>query len=158
MKVLVGVTVVIILLTGCSSNEEWEKGPRLYIDGDGQSVGAEIYLDGQKVGIMIKRVYAGPKPSEEEIRKHHELQQRLGINPTDPPKPGDIFAEGIDLRIAEGKKKPEYGIYKQIRASMGKHELVVINKEGKRLTKEIKVQSENYLHVDFGRMVIQGGE
>lgn len=158
MEALAAVTVIIILLTGCSSNEEWKKGPELHINGDSQSIGAYIYIDGQKVGVMKKEVYTGPKPNEEDIKKHHELQKRLGITPTNPIVPGDVFAVGIDLRIAEGKKKPEYGILKDIRASMGKHEILFLNKEGKRLTKEIKVQSENYLRVDFGKMFIRGGE
>lgn len=158
MKVFAAVAIVIILLSGCISNEEREKGPRLYITGDSQSVGADIYIDGQKVGVMVKEVYTGPKPTKEDIKKQHEMQRRLGIKPTNPPNPGDIFAVGIDLRIAESKKKPEYGIYKQIRASMGTHEIMFINKEGKRLKKEIKVQSENYLGVNFEKMVIRGGE
>lgn len=156
MKVLVA--VVIILLIGCNINEEWEKGPRLYIGGDSQSVGAFIYIDGQKVGVMKKEIYTGPKPSEEDIRKHHEMQRRLGIKPTNPTMPGDIFAVGIDIRIAKGERKPDYGIYEDIRASMGEHELLFINKEGKRLKKKIKVQGENYLYVSFKRMVIRGGE
>lgn len=158
MKALVVAVAVTILLAGCNNNEEWKKGPRLYIGGNSQSVGAFIYIDGQKVGVMVKHVYSGPNPSEEDIKKWQETQRRFGIKPTVPPKPGDIYAAGIDLRIVEGKKKPDYGIYKDIRASMGRHEILFISKEGKRLKKEIKVQGENYLHVDFERMIIQGGE
>ncbi len=158
MKVFTTVIITTILLLGCISNEEWKKGNRLFISGDEQAVGADIYIDGQKVGVMVKGVYAGPKPSKEDIKKQHEMQRRFGIKPTKPPYPGDVSADGIDLRIAKGERKPEYGIYKQIRASMGRHEILFISKEGKRLKKEIKVQSENYLRVDFGKMVIRGGE
>lgn len=158
MKVVAIVIVTTILLYGCTGNEERGKGPRLFISGDEQSIGADVYIDGQKVGVMVKGVYSGPKPSEEDIKNWQETQRRFGIKPTMPSNPGDIGADGIDLRIATGERTPDYGIYRQIRVPMGEHELLVINKEGISLKKKIKVQSENYLYVDFERMVIRGDE
>jgi hypothetical protein len=149
---------VSILFSGCLEKDARMKGSRLYITGDSQAIGADIFIDGKKVGIMEKYVYAGPQPSAEEIKKQHEAQQRLGMKLTNPPKPGDVFAVGVDLRISSGEKKPEYGIYSDIRVSLGKHELLFINKEGKQLKKEIKIQGENYIAVDFEKMVIQGGD
>lgn len=122
------------LLFGCVSKEEIMRGSVVHITGDAQSVGADIYIDGQKVGVMEKRVF------------------------TDPQRKGEIFAYGVDIRIVTGEKKPEYGLLKDIRISSGKHEILFINKEGKRLKKEIIVQNENYIHVDFEKMIIQGGE
>jgi len=150
--------VVSILLFGCLEKNERTKGSRLYITGDSESIGADIFIDGNKVGIMEKYVYAGPQLSTEEIKKQHEVQQRLGMKPTNPPKPGDVFAVGVDLRISSSKKKPEYGIYSDIRVPLGKHEIMFINREGGKLKKKIKIQGENYIAVDFGKMNIQGGD
>lgn len=153
MKSLLILFLVFILVAGCAREEN--EGSRLYISGDSQSVGADVYVDGQKIGIMKKHVYSGPKPTEEEIKKQHEGQQRLGIEPTNPPEPGDVSAVCVDIRINNGEKKPEYGVYSGIRVPDGKHEIKFINKTGKILKKELNIQGENYIVVDFGKMTIK---
>lgn len=149
-------SLICILVIGCVGDEERMRGSRLYISGDSHSIGAEIHIDDQKVGIMEKRVYSGPSPTEEEIKKQHEMQRRLGIPQTDPPKPGDIFAIGVDIHVNSGEKQPEYGIYGDIRVPSGKHKILFVNKEGKRLEKQIEIKGENYIAVDFDKMIIQG--
>lgn len=157
MRILIILSLIsIVLLGSCINNNESIRGTKLYIVGDAQSVDAEIYIDGQKVGIMEKHVYSGPRSTEEEIEKQHKMQQQLGIKPTNPLKTGDIFAVGVDIRIKSGEKKPEYGIYRDIKVPSGKHEILFISKKGKRLKKELKMNGENYISVDFKKMIIQG--
>lgn len=156
MRVLMTLWLINLLLAGCVRNEEAMQGSRLYISGDSQSVGADIYIDGKKVGVMKKRIYSGPDLTEEEIKKQHESQRRFGVEPISPLKPGDVYAVGIDIRIINGEREPEYGVYSDIRVTNGKHEISFIDKEGKRLAKQIEIKGENYVAVDFSKMAIQG--
>lgn len=127
MKRIAGVSFfIVMLLTGCG------KGT-LYISGDSQSVGAEIFIDGQKVGIMEKGVYQGSTSKDPVVvERHAKLMQELGI------KTGDVYA-GADIKIPSGE-----------------HELKLVNVGGKQLTKRFKIRGENYLNVSFEKMIIEG--
>lgn len=119
--------LVILFSGGCLKSS-------LYISGDKKAIDAAIYVDGQKVGLMEKRVYVGSTSNDPiVVEREKKEQQRLGI------RPGDIFS-GAEIQVPNGK-----------------HELMFI-KEDKQLRKEIKIQGENYIAVDFEKMVIQGGE
>lgn len=157
MRTAAALCLVSILVTGCTDDREGMKTARLYITGDAKSVGAEIFVDGEKVGVMEKRVYSGPMPSEEKAEKQRESQKRLGIKPTEPMKPGDVFAVGVDIKIKKGEKDPEYGIYNDIRIPLGKHEILFVGRDGKHLKRSIEVKGESYINVDFEKLAIAGG-
>jgi hypothetical protein len=141
--------VGVLMLFGCS-----EAGSKLYITGDAEAVGAEIHLDGKRVGIMERRVYSGPAPTEAELRTRAEGQRRLGLAPTPPMKPGDVFAEGI----AASDKPARSGAHDQVRAPAGHHEIAFVHRDGRRLVKRIDVRNEVYIGVSFSEMRITGGE
>ena len=89
--------------------------PTLYIAGDSQAIGAEIYVDGQKVGIMNKSVYEGSTSKDPLIiEREKKLQDKSGI------KPGDIFSAA------------------EINISPGRHEIMFRNKDGKVLKNTLK--------------------
>ena len=137
---MVTLCLIFIFFVGCQNSEKSRGSSRLYINGDAKSVGASIYIDGKKVGIMEKRVYSGSDSSAVGMKK------------------GDVFAIGVDIRITNKEKKPEYGIYNQIRVLNGKHEILFLNvKENKHLKKTIDIHSEGYIAVDFEKMTIRGG-
>jgi hypothetical protein len=129
-------------------------GSKLYITGDSHAVGAEIYLDGERVGVMERRIYSGPPPTEGELRARAEGQRRLGWAATPPMKPGDVFAEGV----AGGDKPGGSGVYDQVRARPGSHEIAFVHRDGRRLVKRIEVRDEVYIGVSFSEMRITGGE
>jgi len=137
------------MLIGCS-----EPGSKLYITGDSEAVGAEIHLDGKRVGMMERRIYSGPPPTEGELKTRAEGQQRLGLKATPPMKPGDVFAEGV----ASGDKPAGAGVYDQVRARPGPHEIAFVHRNGRQLVKRIDVRSEVYIGVSFSEMRITGGE
>ena len=141
--------VGVLMLFGCS-----EAGSKLYITGDREAVGAEIHLDGKRVGIMERRIYSGPAPTEAELRARAEGQRRLGLAPTPPMKPGDVFAEGI----AASDKPAGSGAHDQVRAPAGPHEIAFVHRDGRRLVKRIEVRNEVYIGVSFSEMRITGGE
>ncbi len=115
-----------MLLFGCGKST-------LYISGDSQSVGAEIYIDDQKVGIMEKGVYQGSTSKDPVVvERHAKLMQELGI------KAGDVYA-GADIKIPSGE-----------------HELKLVSVDGKHLSKRFKIRGENYLNVSFEKMLIEG--
>jgi len=143
---------------GCSRNGDWARGPILHITGDEQSVGAEIFVDGEKIGVMQRQVYAGPELSEEELKKQHEAQRRLGIQPSRSMKPGDVFAVAVDIRIAKGEKQPEYGVQSFPRVPLGKHEILFVGPKGQQLRKHFDMKGETYMRVDFQKMVIRGAD
>ena len=141
--------VGLLMLIGCS-----EPGSKLYITGDSEAVGAEIHLDGKRVGIMERRVYSGPPPTEGELRARAEGQRRLGLAATPPMKPGDVFAEGV----AAGDKPVGSSVYDQVRARAGSYEIAFVHRDGRRLVKRIDVRNEVYIGVSFSEMLITGGE
>ena len=104
-------SIVGLILIGCS---ERIPGSKLYITGDSHAVGAEIYLDGERVGVMERRIYAGPSAPDDELRARSEMQRRLGLASASPMKPGDEFSVGVDLRVARGDKQTKYGVYDQV--------------------------------------------
>jgi hypothetical protein len=127
MKTLIISFLFFLLVCGCSKST-------LYISGDVQAVGAEIYVDGKKVGVMEKKTYVGSTSKDPLILgRENKMQQLLGI------KSGDIFS-GAEIKIASGK-----------------HEIMFTN-EGKSLKKDINIQGENFISINFSKMVIQGGE
>jgi hypothetical protein len=138
-----------LMLFGCS-----EAGSKLYITGDSEAVGAEIHLDGKRVGTMERRIYSGPAATEAELRARAEGQRRLGLAPTQPMKPGDVFAEGI----AASDKPAGSGDHAQVRAPAGPHEIAFVHRDGRRLVKRIDVKNEAYIGVSFAEMRITGGE
>ena len=147
--------MVSLILVGCS---ESMPGSKLYITGDSQAVAAEIYIDGARVGIMERRVYSGPPATDDELKARSEMQRRLGLAPTSPVKPGDVFSEGVDLRVARGEKQAKYGVYDQVRVRPGPHEIAFVHRDGRRLVKRIDVRNEVYIGVSFSEMLIRGGE
>jgi hypothetical protein len=139
------------MLIGCSDRAP---GSKLYITGDSQSVGAEIYLDGKRVGVMERRIYSGPPPTEGELRTRAEGQHRLGLATTPPMKPGDVFAVGI----AERERSAGSGVYDQVRSRPGSHEIAFVHRDGRRVVKRIEVRDEVHIDVSLTEMRIMGGE
>lgn len=118
--------IVAMLLAACGKST-------LHISGDSRSVGAEIFIDGRKVGVMEKRVYEGSTSKDPVVvEREKKLMQDLAI------KPGDVRA-GAMIKIAAGE-----------------YELKLLSVEGKELTKRFKIRGENYLIVSFERMIIEG--
>ena len=144
-----------LILVGCS---EKIPGSKLYITGDSQAVAAEIHIDGERVGVMERRVYSGPPATDDELKARAEMQRRLGLASTSPVKPGDVFSEGVDLRVARGEKQAKYGVYDQVRVHPGPHEIAFVHADGRRLAKRIDVRDEAYIGVSFSEMRITGGE
>jgi len=56
VKLLISFCLITVLLGGCSYD------PILYVSGSSETIGAEVYIDGQKVGVLEKQ--ARPKPEE----------------------------------------------------------------------------------------------
>jgi hypothetical protein len=120
--------VLSLFLGGCLKSS-------LFISGNEKAINAEIYVDGHNFGLMEKRVYVGSVSRDPVVvEREKKEQQRLRI------KPGDIFS-GAEIKI-----------------SSGRHEIMIMNKEGDQLKKEINIQGETYITVDFDKMIIQGGE
>ena len=144
-------TIGSLVFFGCS---ERMPSSKLYITGGSQAVGAEIHLDGQRVGVMERRVYSGPPPTEGELKARAEGQRRLGLAATQPMKPDDVFTVGV----ADGDKPGGPGVYDQVRAPQGSHEIAFVQRDGRRLAKRIDVKDEVYIDVSFSEMLIAGGE
>jgi hypothetical protein len=84
---------------------------------------------------LEKRVYSGTTSKNSTVVKREKrLQERLEI------RSGDEFA-GAEIKVPAGKYK-----------------IMFISKAGKRVQKEIRIQGEQYIAVDFEKMVIRGGE
>jgi hypothetical protein len=132
-----------LILVACSQGEP---SSRLYIVGDGDAVGAEIYLDGSRVGVMERRIESGPGAGSS--RPELEVVKA----------PVEVFSVGVDLRVARGERPRTYGVYDQVRAWPGNHELAFVHTDGRRLVKRIEVKNEAYIAVSFGERRIQGGE
>jgi len=140
------------IAVGCSDRIP---GSKLYIVGDSRAVGAEIYLDGERIGVMERRIYSAPRSSkQDELAAHAEARQRLGLAAMPPLKPGDVFAEGV----GDAAKQAGARVYDQVRAGPGPHELAFVHRDGRRLVKRIEVRSEVYIGVDFSEMRITGGD
>jgi len=138
-------SIVCAALLGCS---EPTPGSKLYITGDADTVGAEIYLDGKPVGVIERRTYSGASAAGD-----HELRP----SPS-PMKPGDVFSVGVDLRVARGEKRAKYGVYDEVRATRGSHEIAFVSVDGRRLVKRIDVGEKASVGVSFLEMRISGGE
>jgi hypothetical protein len=120
--------LALLLVASCSRSS-------LYISGDEEAIGAEIYVDGEEVGYLEKRVYSGTTSKNSTVVKREKrLQELLEI------RSGDEFA-GAEIKVPAGKYK-----------------IMFISKAGKRVQKEIRIQGEQYIAVDFEKMVIRGGE
>jgi hypothetical protein len=118
-KTLIMSCMALLLVASCSKSA-------LYISGDEEAIGAEIYVDGEKIGHLEKRVYAGSTSKNPTVVEREKgLQERLEI------KPGDEFA-GAEIRVPSGK-----------------HKILFVSEAGKRLQKEIRIQGEQYIAVDF---------
>ncbi|MEW5807279.1 MAG: hypothetical protein AB1756_08050, partial [Acidobacteriota bacterium] len=127
VKSLIIFCIILILCSCCFIQ------PMLYLSGDSEAVGAEIYIDGKKAGIMKKIIYPGWHKSRNPIIRERELrfQKESGI------KPGDVFSNA------------------QMKITYGKHTIEVISKNGKILKKEfITRPGENIIHVNFKDMTI----
>ena len=134
MKYLLIIAVMLSVLgltTACFREWFHSSGYRLYTSGDPKSIGAGIFIDGDEVGVMEKRVNS---------------------------ETGEIFSIGVGLEYSESRKKPDYDYYDQIKVQPGKHVILFVSKGGDRLSKEIETQSESYIHVSFDEMRIQGGD
>jgi hypothetical protein len=133
-------SIVCAALLGCS---EPTPGSKLYITGDADTVGAEIYLDGKPVGVMERRTYSGASAAGD-----HELR----------PSPSPMKPGGVDLRVARGEKRAKYGVYDEVRATRGSHEIAFVSVDGRRLVKRIDVGEKADVGVSFLEMRISGGE
>lgn len=124
MKSIAGVSLfMVMLITGCSKS--------VYISGDSQSVGAEIFIDGQRVGTM-KRVVVGPSSKDFVVaEREKEIMESMGI------KVGTVIASGF------------------IEVPSGEHEVTFVSVEGKRLTKHFKIRGDRGLNVSFEKMSIE---
>ena len=122
-----GVILVIgVLSSGCGMGT-------LYISGDEDAVGAEIFIDGQKKGSMEKGVYERTFSSDPVLAERQRKEdESLGI------RQGQVYATA------------------SIWVSNGEHELMLISVNGKRLSKRFQMRGENYMNVSFGKMIIEG--
>ena len=68
-------------------------------------------------------------------------------------KPGDVFSVGVDLRVARGEKRAKYGVYDEVRATRGSHEIAFVSVDGRRLVKRIDVGEKAYVDVSFLEML-----
>lgn len=119
---------MVMLLLGCSNGT-------LYISGDSESVGAEVLIDGRKVGVMEKHVYVGSTSKNPVVVKR---EQKNSFMPGYRIKKGSVFSSA------------------HIKVPNGEHELTVVGVDGRRLKKRFKIRGENYLNVSFEKMTIEG--
>ena len=139
--------LIALLLGGCQAQEN-----SLPIWGGPEAVDAEIFIDGKKVGVMEQQVYKGPPPSKEEMKRSRDE----GRPP--PPRPGDIYSTAVDLRVLTGELERAKYSWEGVPVLVGKHEIMIVTKEGKRLVKQIEVGHERlYMSIDFNQMTILGG-
>lgn len=113
--------LVLLLFAGC------ELDTKISLSGGEQGVGAEVFIDGKKIGLLEKHVHRIP-----ESEGGRQTDRELGI------KPGDIYS----------------GTIFKIKISDGEHELTVVSKDGKRISKKIQITGKNYFHADFDKMII----
>jgi hypothetical protein len=140
---------------GCSQQAT---GVKLYVTGDSDAVGAQILIDGTRVGVMERRIYSGPPETEEGRKARVEGQRRLGLPFTSPPQPGDIFSVGAAVHRGEGDASRTDLGYDHVQVVPGPHEISFVHADGRRLAKRIDVASEAYLGVSFAEMRITGGD
>lgn len=144
---LLGLALFSISLVACRAQES-----NLPIWGGPEAVGAEIFIDGKKVGVMEQQVYQGPPPSEEEIKRRRDERR------SPPLRPGDIYSTAVDLRVLDGALERANYSWEGVPVPVGKHEIMIVSKEGKRLVKMIEVGNERlYMSIDFNQMTIIGG-
>jgi hypothetical protein len=60
--------------------------------------------------------------------------------------------------VARGEKRAKYGVYDDVRATRGSHEIAFVSVDGRRLGKRIDVGEKAYVGVSFLEMRISGGE
>jgi hypothetical protein len=114
-----------------------------------EAIGAEIFLDGKKVGVMEQQVYEGPTPTESEVNRHREERRPR------PLRPGDLYSTAVSLTVFKGEHARAKYDWEGIPVSFGKHEIAIVTKDGKRLAKQIVVDRERlYMSIDFNNMTI----
>lgn len=144
---LLALALIAFLFVGCRAEEN-----SLPIWGGPEAVGAEIFLDGKKVGVMEQQVYQGPPPSEDEIKRSQKERR------PPPPRPSDIYSTAVAIRVLNGELERAKYSWEGVRVPIGKHEILIVTKEGKRLAKQIDVGHERlYMSIDFNQMTIVGG-
>jgi len=115
-----------LLLPGCRGSS------RLFISGDAEAAGAEIYVDGTRVGVMTDRVYVGSTSDNPAVvKREEELRRRLGV------------ARGDHFSTAE------------IQLKAGRHQLLLISPTGKRLQLDIDAGREVYVDINFREGIIR---
>ncbi len=126
-KLLAILSLTVLTFSGCSSSV-W-----ILISGDSEAVGAEIFIDDQKVGVMAKHVADGSGYKEFLVLDGDTIRREsTGL------KPGHIFSSA------------------EIEAPPGKHKFSFVNRDGKRLGKEIIIErGEHYWYVSFENMKIR---
>ena len=121
----VAVPIIALLMLGCSN-------PTIYITGDEKAIGAAIFVDGEKVGLMTEHIYRGSDVNSEIVaEREEELQKELGI------RRGDKFS-GINITVPRGE-----------------HKVMVVGKDDRKLETTILVKGgEMYGEVNFKEMTI----
>lgn len=121
-----GVLVVVaVVAAGCGVGT-------LHLTGDDEAIGATVEIDGKAVGQLGAFSYTGStSPDPVVIERERGLQRESGIHP------GQKFA-AAEIRVANGP-----------------HDLSVMSKTGKRLSRRFTMQGEDYIRVRFRDMRIE---
>lgn len=110
---------------GCSD-------PDIYISGDEYAIGAEVYIDGKKIGLMNEHVYIGSDRKDEIIvNREREMLKNLQL------KKGQK-SSGITIKLPKGV-----------------YDIQCVAKDGKKLETRLHVKGgPMYGSVDFTKMRI----
>jgi hypothetical protein len=65
----------------------------------------------------------------------------------------EVIIDGKEMGIM--KKGPKSGAILMLNIPSGEHDIVVISKDGEKLTKSFTIKGENYLGVDFVNITIR---
>ena len=88
----IAVPIIALLMLGCSN-------PTIYLSGDEKAIGAEIFVDGEKVGLMTEHIYRGADVNSEIVAEREEkIRKELGI------RSGDKFS-GTTITVLRGEHK-----------------------------------------------------
>ena len=119
------VVCILLFAVGCSE-------PTIYISGDENAIGTEVYVDGEKIGLMNEYIYAGSDSKNEIIvNRERELLEKAQL------KKGQK-SSGITIKLPRGKYNVQF-----------------VTKDGKILETEIIVKGgEMYGIVNFEKMQI----
>ena len=81
------------------------------------------------------------------------IMSKLYITGAEEAIGAKVIIDGKEMGIM--KKGPKFGAILILNISSGEHDIVIISKDGKKITKNFTIKGENYLGVDFANMTIR---